>query len=158
MKTIIFYRLFLTILVLFACTTMSNAQTFTQEDRARLIRTETKLEELEKRMVEGFEQVDKRFEQVDKRFEQVDKRFEDNFTYMGYLITLFGGMFAAIVAFALWDRRTMIRPFERKVSEIENEILKLKKDKNSGKMLAALRDLAKTDLKLAEILKSHNLL
>jgi Mg2+ and Co2+ transporter CorA len=77
---------------------------------------------------------------------------------MGYLITLFGGMFAAIVAFALWDRRTMIRPFERKVSEIENEILKLKKDKNSGKMLAALRDLAKTDLKLAEILKSHNLL
>ena len=158
MKKIIFYRLFLTILVLFACTTMSNAQTFTQEDRARLIRTETKLEELEKRMVEGFEQVDKRFEQIDKRFEQVDKRFEDNFTYMGYLITLFGGMFAAIVAFALWDRRTMIRPFERKVSEIENEILKLKKDKNSGKMLAALRDLAKTDLKLAEILKSHNLL
>ena len=165
MKKIIFYRLFLTILVLFACTTMSNAQTFTQEDRARLIRTETKLEELEKRMVEGFEQVDKRFEQVDKRFEQIDKRFEqidkrfeDNFTYMGYLITLFGGMFAAIVAFALWDRRTMIRPFERKVSEIENEILKLKKDKNSGKMLAALRDLAKTDLKLAEILKSHNLL
>lgn len=151
MKKIIFYRLFLTILVLFACTFMSNAQTFTQEDRARLIRTETKLEELEKRMVEGFEQ-------VDKRFEQVDKRFEDNFTYMGYLITLFGGMFAAIVAFALWDRRTMIRPFERKVSEIENEILKLKKDKNSGKMLAALRDLAKTDLKLAEILKSHNLL
>jgi hypothetical protein len=151
MKKIIFYQLFLTILVLFACTTMSNAQTFTQEDRARLIRTETKLEELEKRMVEGFEQ-------VDKRFEQVDKRFEDNFTYMGYLITLFGGMFAAIVAFALWDRRTMIRPFERKVSEIENEILKLKKDKNSGKMLAALRDLAKTDLKLAEILKSHNLL
>ena len=112
MKKIIFYRLFLTILVLFACTTMSNAQTFTQEDRARLIRTETKLEELEKRMVEGFEQVDKRFEQIDKRFEQVDKRFEDNFTYMGYLITLFGGMFAAIVAFALWDRRTMIRPFE----------------------------------------------
>lgn len=158
MKKIIFYRLFLTILVLFACTSMSNAQTFTQEDRARLIRTETKLEELEKRMVEGFEQVDKRFEQVDKRFEQIDKRFEDNFTYMGYLITLFGGMFAAIVAFALWDRRTMIRPFERKVSEIENEILKLKKDKNSGKMLAALRDLAKTDLKLAEILKSHNLL
>jgi hypothetical protein len=158
MKKIIFYRLFLTILVLFACTSMSNAQTFTQEDRARLIRTETKLEELEKRMVEGFEQVDKRFEQVDKRFEQIDKRFEDNFTYMGYLITLFGGMFAAIVAFALWDRRTMIRPFERKVTEIENEILKLKKDKNSGKMLAALRDLAKTDLKLAEILKSHNLL
>ena len=127
------------------------AQDFNNEDRARMIRTETKLEELEKRMIE-------RFEQVDKRFEQVDKRFEENFTYIGYIIALFGTMFAATIAFALWDRRTMIKPFETKVIEIESEILKLKKEKNNGKILVALRDLAKTDLKLAEILKAHNLL
>jgi hypothetical protein len=127
------------------------AQDFNNEDRARMIRTETKLEELEKRMIE-------RFEQVDKRFEQVDKRFEENFTYIGYIIALFGTMFAATIAFALWDRRTMIKPFETKVIEIEAEILKLKKEKNNGKILVALRDLAKTDLKLAEILKAHNLL
>jgi Flp pilus assembly protein TadB len=134
------------------------AQDFNNEDRARMIRTETKLEELEKRMIERFEQVDKRFEQVDKRFEQVDKRFEENFTYIGYLIALFGTMFAATIAFALWDRRTMIKPFETKVIEIESEIIKLKKEKNNAKILVALRDLAKTDIKLAEILKSHNLL
>ncbi len=134
------------------------AQDFNDEDRARMIRTETKLEELEKRMIERFEQVDKRFEQVDKRFEQVDKRFEENFTYLGYLMALFGTMFAATIAFALWDRRTMIKPFEIKVIEIESEIIKLKKEKNNGKILVALRDLAKTDIKLAEILKSHNLL
>jgi len=87
------------------------AQDFNNEDRARMIRTETKLEELEKRMIE-------RFEQVDKRFEQVDKRFEENFTYIGYIIALFGTMFAATIAFALWDRRTMIKPFETKVIEI----------------------------------------
>ena len=127
------------------------AQDFNNEDRARMIRTETKLEELEKRMIE-------RFEQVDKRFEQVDKRFEENFTYIGYIIALFGTMFAATIAFALWDRRTMIKPFETKVIEIEAEIIKLKKEKNNGKILVALRDLAKTDLKLAEILKAHNLL
>ena len=127
------------------------AQDFNDEDRARMIRTETKLEELEKRMIE-------RFEQVDKRFEQVDKRFEENFTYLGYLMALFGTMFAATIAFALWDRRTMIKPFEIKVIEIESEIIKLKKEKNNGKILVALRDLAKTDIKLAEILKSHNLL
>jgi hypothetical protein len=127
------------------------AQDFNDEDRARMIRTETKLEELEKRMIE-------RFEQVDKRFEQVDKRFEENFTYIGYIIALFGTMFAATIAFALWDRRTMIKPFETKVIEIESEIIKLKKEKNNGKILVALRDLAKTDIKLAEILKSHNLL
>ena len=134
------------------------AQDFNDEDRARMIRTETKLEELEKRMIERFEQVDKRFEQVDKRFEQVDKRFEENFTYLGYLMALFGTMFASTIAFALWDRRTMIKPFEIKVIEIESEIIKLKKEKNNGKILVALRDLAKTDIKLAEILKSHNLL
>jgi hypothetical protein len=127
------------------------AQDFNDEDRARMIRTETKLEELEKRMIE-------RFEQVDKRFEQVDKRFEENFTYIGYIMALFGTMFAATIAFALWDRRTMIKPFETKVIEIESEIIKLKKEKNNGKILVALRDLAKTDIKLAEILKSHNLL
>ena len=141
------------------------AQDFNNEDRARMIRTETKLEEFEKLMIERFEQVDKRFEQVDKRFEQVDKRFEqvdkrfeENFTYIGYIIALFGTMFAATIAFALWDRRTMIKPFETKVIEIEAEIIKLKKEKNNGKILVALRDLAKTDLKLAEILKAHNLL
>ncbi len=120
------------------------AQDFNNEDRARMIRTETKLEELEKRMIE--------------RFEQVDKRFEENFTYIGYIIALFGTMFAATIAFALWDRRTMIKPFETKVIEIESEIIKLKKEKNNTKILAALRDLAKTDIQLAEILKSHNLL
>jgi hypothetical protein len=67
-------------------------------------------------------------------------------------------MFAATIAFALWDRRTMIKPFETKVIEIESEIIKLKKEKNNAKILVALRDLAKTDIKLAEILKSHNLL
>jgi hypothetical protein len=87
------------------------AQDFNNEDRVRMIRTETKLEEFEKRMIE-------RFEQVDKRFEQVDKRFEENFTYIGYIIALFGTMFAATIAFALWDRRTMIKPFETKVIEI----------------------------------------
>jgi hypothetical protein len=83
------------------------AQDFNNEDRARMIRTETKLEELEKRMIE-------RFEQVDKRFEQVDKRFEENFTYIGYIIALFGTMFAATIAFALWDRRTMINHLKQK--------------------------------------------
>ena len=120
------------------------AQDFNNDDRARMIRTETRLEELEKRMIE--------------RFEQVDKRFEENFTYIGYIIALFGTMFAATIAFALWDRRTMIKPFETKIIEIESEIFMLKKEKNNGKILVALRDLAKTDIKLAEILKSHNLL
>ena len=34
-----------------------------------------RLDDLSKRMDEGFLNVEKRFEQVDKRFEQVDRRF-----------------------------------------------------------------------------------
>ena len=121
------------------------AQTFTPGDRARMIRTETKLEELEKRMLE--------------RFDQVDKRFEDNLSYIGYMIGLFGSMFALTLVFALWDRRTMIRPFETKVNEIDAELLKLKNNKNTQlKIVSVLRDLSKTDPKLADILKSHKLL
>ena len=121
------------------------AQTFTPEDRARMIRTETKLEELEKRMLE--------------RFDQVDKRFEDNLSYIGYMIGLFGSMFALTLVFALWDRRTMLRPFETKVNEIDAELLKLKNNKNTQlKIVSVLRDLSKTDPKLADILKSHKLL
>ena len=121
------------------------AQTFTPEDRARMIRTETKLEDLEKRMLE--------------RFDQVDKRFEDNLSYIGYMIGLFGSMFALTLVFALWDRRTMVRPFETKVNEIDAELLKLKNNKNTQlKIVSVLRDLSKTDPKLADILKSHKLL
>jgi hypothetical protein len=121
------------------------AQTFTPEDRARMIRTETKLEELEKRMLE--------------RFDQVDKRYEDNLSYIGYMIGLFGSMFALTLVFALWDRRTMVRPFETKVNEIDAELLKLKNNKNTQlKIVSVLRDLSKTDPKLTDILKSHKLL
>jgi hypothetical protein len=115
----------------------TNAVSFTQEDRDRIIRTETRLDE-------GFKQIDKRFEQTD--------------TYMGWMIALFGGMFATTIIFALWDRRTMIRPFETKVKDIEIQIDLLKADKTNSSILSSLRELAKTDSKLADILKMHNLL
>jgi hypothetical protein len=115
----------------------STPTAFTQEDRDRMIRTETRLDE-------GFKQIDKRFEQTD--------------TYMGWMIALFGGMFATTIIFALWDRRSMIRPFETKVKDIENQMELLKSDKTNTSILSSLRELAKTDSKLADILKMHNLL
>ena len=160
------YRFFLLSLLLITNTILPFAQNFTDEDRARMIRTETRLEAVEKRMEEGFtqmdkrfEQVDKRFEQVDKRFEQVDKRFDDHLSYIGYMIGLFGTICAVIIGFTLWDRRTMIRPFETKVNEIDTELLKLKNNKNTQlKIVSVLRELSKSNTKLAEILKWHKLL
>ncbi len=125
----------------------------------RFEQVDKRFEQVDKR----FEQVDKRFEQVDKRFEQVDKRFEEvnrRFESMLQLMMAIVGAFAAIVAvsigFAIWDRRTMIRPFETKVKEIEENILE---DRNRlKKLIEALRQLAREDTKLATVLRSFALL
>jgi hypothetical protein len=165
LQTRVFQYLILSLLLTFY-SKFSFAQNFTDEDRARMIRTETKIDALEKRMEDGFnqidkrfEQVDKRFEQVDKRFEQVDKRFEEHLSYIGYMVGSFGAICAVIIGFTLWDRRTMLKPIEVKVQAIDNELLKVKNNRsNQSKIISVLRELAKSNTKLAEILKWHKLL
>jgi len=158
--------------------------TFTAKDRELLIRIDERLNQMDKRfeqidkrfeqvelriselredMNKRFEQVDKRFEQIDKRFEQIDKRFEVvNKRFESLIQIMLGiiGAFAAIVAvtigFALWDRRTMIRPFESKVKEIEENILEDRK-RLTG-LIRALKKLSEDDPKLASVLKSFSIL
>ena len=81
----------------------------------RFEQVDKRFEQVDKR----FEQVDKRFEQVNKHFEQVDKRFEEMNRHFEQMLDIMLGVvaaFASIVAvtigFAIWDRRTMVRPFE----------------------------------------------
>jgi len=103
-----------------------------------------------------FETIDKRFEAIDRRFETIDKRFEAidrRFNQLNNLIIGIIGAFSAIVAvtigFAIWDRRSMIRPFEDKVEELR---------KTDQKFLEILKTLAREDKKLAEVLKSFGIL
>ena len=151
---------------------------FSQKDRELLIELRVRLQEIDKRfeqidkrfeqvdrritelredMNKRFEQVDKRFEQVDRRFEQVDrrfaqidKRFEEIITFMWMLVVVFIGVTGVTISFALWDRRTMMRPFEDKVKELEKEKI--------DKVIASLRKLAETDKKVAEVLGQFGLL
>jgi archaellum component FlaC len=109
------------------------------------------LREMDKR----FEAVDKRFEAVDKRFDEVDKRFNLLVTIFIAMTAAFFGMTAATIGFAIWDRRTMIRPFEDKMKKVEENIAG-----NSDKiklLIETLRGLGKTDHKVAEVLKKFNL-
>ncbi|MGK5095554.1 hypothetical protein WDW89_26520 [Deltaproteobacteria bacterium TL4] len=117
-------------------------------------------------MNKRFEQVDKRFEQVDKRFEQVNERFEDLITLMIGIVSAFAAIVAASIGFAVWDRRTMIRPFETKVQQLEKDLARitpleeaLADDRAQLKtLLDALRNLARSDQRLAEVLKVFSLL
>ena len=108
---------------------------FTQEDRERLIRVETTLQEFMK--------------QVDKRFEQVDKRFEDMFTYIWIIAVIFGSLVAVTIGFAVWDRKTAIEPAIREIR---------KTDKKYDELRTALKKYAEGEPKLAEILKTMGLL
>lgn len=129
---------------------------FTQQDRETLIEMKTMMREIDKR----FEQIDKRFEQVDKRFselrEDMNNRFAQMMNFIWILAALFGGMLTVTISFALWDRRTMIRPFETKVAEIDARINK--NEEKYGRLLAAIKEYAATDKKIAALAERFNIL
>jgi len=118
---------------------------YTLEDRDRLIRVESRLEGIERRL----DQIDRRFEQVDKRFEQVERRIERLETVM---ISGFGLLFTSmigLVGFVLWDRRTALAPAVRMGRELEERQARLER---------VLRELARDNPKVAEILRQVGLL
>jgi DNA repair exonuclease SbcCD ATPase subunit len=136
----------------------------------RLNQIDKRFEQIDKRFEQvdkRFEQVDKRFEQVDKRlaelredmnkrFEQVDKRFESLQNIMMAIVGAFAAIVAVAIGFAIWDRRTMIRPFENTVKAMEKNI-----DSDTqkiDKVISALREYAKKDSTLSDILKACSLL
>lgn len=146
-------KLFLISSVTFALSAYAIDQpaSFSQSDKDRLIRIEAILE-----------QHDKRFDAIDRRIEELradmNAQTSEVRADMRNIMLLFGGLVAAIIGFAVWDRRTMIRPFEMKIRSIDSALEQLKEEKTAGKIVAALRELAKTDSRLAEVLKSYNLL
>ncbi len=115
---------------------------YTLEDRERLIRVETKLDEMAKR----FEQ---RFEQIDKRFEQVEKRFDQLLTLFLGIVGAFAAIVAVTISFAIWDRRTALAPALRMSRSLEEREERLER---------ILREFAEKEPRLAEILRRLGLL
>ena len=127
------------ILVFFLSTPAKALDGFTQKDRELLITLKVKVEE-----------IDKRFEQVDKRFEQFGKQIDQLFNFLWIFAVIFTSITVTTIGFAIWDRRSMIRPFETRVKELEEGKIE--------KVISSLRTLAETDTKLAEALRRYNLL
>ncbi len=72
------------------------------------------------------------------------------------LLGAFAALVAAIIGFALWDRRTMLRPFEQTVQSLQAAI-----GGNRGRLaalLAALRALGWRDPEVAGVLREFHLL
>jgi len=66
-----------------------------------------------------------------------------------------GGLVAAVIAIVVWDRRTAVRVAVR---EAERELEERYELELMKKIIRALRELAKVDKRLAEILRHHGLL
>ncbi len=168
------------ILLMGGSSAFSYQRTLTLTDK-EIVERLTKLEEGQRALRENltilredinkrFEDIDKRFEDIDKRFEDIDKRFEDinrrfedinrRFdsldkrigdltSVMNTMMVVFGGLVVALMGLVFWDRRTLIKKAkDEAVEDIET----------NSRLINALRELAKTDKRLADVMKSFGLL
>jgi hypothetical protein len=139
MKTI---RFFIFLIFVFSMIGMANAEL-----------NKSDLEEIRRIVREEIRHVDKRVDEVkgdlrDIRSEINNLRVE----LRGFMLWGFGIVFAgifALIGFVLWDRRTALAPAIRKNQELEERELRLEK---------ALREYARREPKLAEILRSVGIL
>jgi hypothetical protein len=129
----------------------------------RLTRLEERLTRLEegqkailREMDKRFEAMDKRFEEMDKRFEAMDKRFEALDGKIDLLANIFTVIVVSVIGFAIWDRRTMTRPFEIKVKSIEKEISETQ-GRQQG-LIEAFQIFGRRDEQVAEVLRRFHLM
>jgi len=131
---------------------------FKQIDK-RFEQIDKRFEDINKRFEDinrRFEDINKRFEElradINKRFEQVDKRFEEMMSFLKMIVGIFTALTAAVIGFAYWDRRTIIRKAREETIEF------LEREGKLRKLIDALKELAKEDKKLAEVLRTFGLL
>jgi uncharacterized coiled-coil DUF342 family protein len=105
-----------------------------------------RLEEGQKTTNESIKQLR---EDMNKQFDRIDSQLDR-------LAAIFTALVVFTLGFAIWDRRTMVRPFEDKVKRIEEDIAENRNKLHA--LIDALKSLSKTDEKVAEILKKFNLL
>jgi len=129
---------------------LSQAEEFTQKDRERLIRLETKVEEGQKALQRQITDLSLTTQRQITDLSLTTQRQTDDLRTLilwGFGI-LFGGM-GLLIGFVIWDRRTALEPVARKYRELEEQ---------GEKYNRALKEYAKVEPKLAEILRSLNLL
>ena len=120
-----------------------------------------------------FESINQRFESINQRFEQVDKRMAEQTQSMNQqfnqiwtlMMVMLAGIFG-LIGFIIWDRTTALKPIEKKIRRMEEIEQAIEKDleirHENGSLLTrlvkSLQELAKTDPKVAGVLRSFSLL
>ena len=117
----------------------------------------------DREIVEGLTELKAGQKYLNQRIDDTNQRISDlydiNLTMFAILAALITGLFGYII----WDRRTMMKPVQERLERLEKDIerdLDLRNEHGSipARLLNALRELAKTDEKLAAVLRSFSLL
>ena len=98
-------------------------------------------------------------QRIDDTNQRISDLYDINLTMFATLAALITGLFGYII----WDRRTMMKPVQERLERLEKDIerdLELRNEHGSipARLLNVLRELAKTDAKLAAVLRSFSLL
>jgi len=115
----------------------------------RLARLEEGQKSIIREMNMRFAAVDRRFEDMDKRFQALEKRLDQLGDIFIGIVAAFAAIVAVTIGFAIWDRRTALRPYvERHWALVQRE----------EKVERALKAYAQRHPDLAEILRQEGLL
>lgn len=112
--------------------------------------------EMQQLRVDMAEQNRQLREDMNTQFDRIDAQFDRLVNIMVAIVLAFAGIVAATITFAIWDRRTMIRPFESQIRQVEAEMAGNRQRLHA--LLEALRAVSQQDPQVAEVLKRFNLL
>ena len=93
---------------------------------------------------------------MNTQFERIEVQLDRLHDLMLGILGAFTALVAVTIGFALWDRRTMVRPFESKVKVIEGELARDRESLHS--LLEAFRSLGQSDERVADVLRQFRLL
>ncbi len=119
---------------------------FTLDDRDRIMQTQVKVESMRNEMNTRFESRQRQITDVKTELSAVRQEIKDvkqeivNLFYWGFGIML--SLMLFVLGFIIWDRRTAMEPVRERTQSL----------------LQSLREYAKEQPKLADILRSHGLL
>ena len=130
----------------------------------RLVRMETRLERLEDSIQQLREDMNRQNQQLREDMnrqnqqlrEDMNHQLDRHFQLILGVLGAFTFMFVSVLGFAVWDRRTMVRPFADKVKILEDDLSA--KGHRLDVILDAIRSLGQRDERVAAILKRLHLL
>jgi len=86
---------------------------------------------------------------MDQRFDSMEKQIDNLVSIFIGIVAAFAAIVAITISFAIWDRRTALRPTLTEISEVKEK---------GNKILKALMEFAQREPKMAEALRSIGLL